>query len=99
MEVMKITVFLARNETGHCIELDVPSADCTISEVLQMVRNRLEQPVIRVLNHAERYGSELFLSFGADGPVRLQEDLSLSDYQLNTDCRLWLMCAPDQSRA
>jgi len=95
---MKITVFLGIDETGHSLEVQVPSANCSVGEVLSIIRAQLNPVFIRVLEHSERYGSKVFLSSGGREPIRLHEHLRLCDYQFHSDCKLWLACSHDQIR-
>jgi hypothetical protein len=97
---MQILVRLGTTEKSSAMTVSVPSADWSITEVMAEVRRGLPKPLLKLLNHSERYGSELFLAKNPDGPERLSESKRLRDYGLSDGCTLWLMCAPriDQRR-
>jgi hypothetical protein len=91
---MEILVRLGTTENSRAMMLSVPSADWSITEVIAEVRRGLPKQYLKLLNHSERYGSELFLAKDPDGPERLSESKRLRDYGLSDGCTVWLMSAP-----
>ncbi len=92
-KTMKIVVMLGPSEKSNKVEVHVPSPDCSVGDVITQLRLELIPPVPKVLHWATLSGSEVFLSLHPNGPVRLNESLRLSDYQILDDCTLWLMCS------
>jgi hypothetical protein len=91
---MQIIVKLGKSGRSEEVLISVPSPDWSIAELLAEVRRELPSVHKKLLNHSERYGSELFLALHPDGPERLSESKRLRDYCLADTCTMWLMCAP-----
>lgn len=84
---------LGKTESSRWVPINMQSSDCLVSEVLTELRRHPGTVINRILNSAERSGSRTFLALSPNGPIRLEEQKRLSDYQLIDDCTVWLMCS------
>ena len=90
---MKVTVSLGKLESSQKIDVEVASSESSVRELIAKVRRRLPREVASIVEVSESGGSRLFLTLEPNGPVMLDEDKCLQDYNLNGDCTLWLMCS------
>lgn len=92
---MEILVKLGKTKNSNEVKVTAPSPDCSVGEVLTLVRRKLPPVFAKTLQWSERSGSVVFLATDANGPERLIETKRLSDYvPVGDSCTLWLMCAP-----
>lgn len=90
---MKVTVSLGKFETSQKIEIEMTSSECSVRELMSKIRRRLPREITTIVGMSESSGSKLFLALSPDGPVMLDEQKCLSDYDLTDGCTLWLMCS------
>lgn len=93
---MEILVKLGKTKNSSEVKVSAPSPDCSVAEVLTLVRRKLPYMYAAVLKASEEAGSVVYLALDADDESeRLNETKQLQDYLPTGDnCTLWLMCAP-----
>lgn len=92
---MEILVKLGKTKNSSEVKVSAPSADCSVAEVLTLVRRKLPYMYAAVLKASEEAGSVVYLALDANESERLNETKQLRDYLHTGDnCTLWLMCAP-----